>query len=83
MQIGLRHCNTFSDIQTNLNRKVINYEVVDIVELYKFDINFIFIRLYMKKIDKKIHIYMSCVIIGAGFNCKPAGTYAIHICAGS
>lgn len=33
MQIYMRACNTFSDIQTALNRKVINYKVVDLVEL--------------------------------------------------
>jgi hypothetical protein len=38
MQIYPRPCNTFLDIQTTLNRKVINYKLVDLTELYKFDI---------------------------------------------
>lgn len=65
MQIDRRPCNIFLNIQTALNRKVIQYKVVDFVELYKFDLLFIFIRLHMKKIEKNIH--MSCVIIGANF----------------
>lgn len=65
MQIDRRPCNIFLNIQTALNRKVIQYKVVDFVELYKFDLLFIFIRLHMKKLEKNIH--MSCVIIGANF----------------
>ena len=32
------------------NKNVIIYEVLDRVELYKFDIKFIFIRLHLKKL---------------------------------
>lgn len=34
MQIDPRPFNTFLDIQTILNKKVINYTIVDIIELY-------------------------------------------------
>jgi hypothetical protein len=33
-----------------LNKKVINYKVLDLVILYNFDIKFEFIRNYMKKL---------------------------------
>jgi hypothetical protein len=33
-----------------LNKKVINYKVLDLVILYNFDIKFDFIRDYMKKL---------------------------------
>ena len=32
------------------NKNFINYKVLDLVELFYFDINFIFIRLHLKKI---------------------------------
>ena len=32
------------------NEKVINYKVVDLIEIYNFDIKFVFIRLYLKKL---------------------------------
>ena len=32
------------------NKKFINYKVLDLVELYNFDINFVFIQLHLKKI---------------------------------
>jgi hypothetical protein len=31
------------------NKKFINYKVLDLIEFYNFDINFIFIRLHLKK----------------------------------
>jgi hypothetical protein len=31
------------------NKKFINYKILDLVELYNFDINFVFIQLYLKK----------------------------------
>jgi hypothetical protein len=33
-----------------LNKKFINYKVLDLVELYNFDITFVFIQLHLKKI---------------------------------
>ena len=33
------------------NKNFINYKVLDLVELYNFDINFIFIRLHLKKYE--------------------------------
>jgi hypothetical protein len=32
------------------NKKFINYKVLDLIEVYNFDIKFVFIRLYLKKI---------------------------------
>lgn len=42
-QIDSTHYNTFSDTQTTLNQKVTNYKVVDLIELYRFDIKCILI----------------------------------------
>jgi hypothetical protein len=32
------------------NKNFINYKVLDLVELYNFYINFVFIQIYLKKI---------------------------------
>ena len=32
------------------NKNFINYKVLDLVDLYNFDINFVFIRLHLKKL---------------------------------
>ena len=32
------------------NKTFMNYNILDLVELYNFDINFIFIRLHVKKL---------------------------------
>jgi len=32
------------------NEKVINYKVVDCIEIYNFDIKFVFIKLSLKKL---------------------------------
>jgi hypothetical protein len=37
------------------NKNFIKYNVLDLTEVYNFDISFIFIRLYLKK------IYLCCV----------------------
>ena len=33
------------------NKNFINYKVLDLVELYNFDIKFVFIRLHLKKYE--------------------------------
>jgi len=33
-----------------LDKKFINYKVLDLVELYNFDINFVFIQFHLEKI---------------------------------
>ena len=33
-----------------LDKKIINYKVLDLVELYNFDINFVFIQFHLEKI---------------------------------
>lgn len=73
IQIYLRTYSIFSEIQSTSNQEVINYKVVDLIELYKFYIKFIFIRLRMKKLDKK-HIYKIRYLIDTGFNRKLAPT---------
>jgi hypothetical protein len=40
----------FLSILMSLNEKTQNYKVVDLIESYNFDINFIFIRHHMKEL---------------------------------
>jgi hypothetical protein len=50
------------------NKNFINYKVLNLVELYNFDINFVFIRLHLKKII----IYLCCSYFKDGWHKQPS-----------
>ena len=50
------------------NKNFINYKVLDLVELYNFDINFVFIRLYLKKYE---FICASAIFKDGGLSQRP------------
>lgn len=47
----MRFCNEYLDPKTISNEKLVNSKIVDLIVLYNFHINIIFIRLYMEKLD--------------------------------